>query len=171
MALCCCLTRKDTCIQIFSIGSAELTFIWYLDKLNNCPSTKCSKVFRAILNVEAIQHLMLNGKRVRFRGALSRIVNVSLNSQNIYLCHRKPTNDGLFFVNNCYVSMLKLLASVFGCRWRGWKLIATWKIEAKLSSCFYASLKNRYWWPWFVFSLRINVISSFRCSKIMLWMD
>ena len=33
-----------------------------------------------------------------FKGALSRIINISFNSQNIYLCHRKPTNDGLFLL-------------------------------------------------------------------------
>ena len=40
------------------------------------------------------------------------------------------------FVNNCYISTLKLLASVFGCRWRGWKWVATRKIEAKLLKLF-----------------------------------
>ena len=32
------------------------------------------------------------------QGALSRIFSISLNSQNIYLCHRKPTNNGLFLL-------------------------------------------------------------------------
>ena len=32
------------------------------------------------------------------KGALSRISGIYLNSQNIYLCRRKPTNDGLFSI-------------------------------------------------------------------------
>ena len=32
------------------------------------------------------------------KGALSRIISISLNSQNIYLCRRKPTNNGLFLL-------------------------------------------------------------------------
>ena len=35
---------------------------------------------------------------IGFQGALSRISSISLNSQNIYLCHRKPTNNGLFLL-------------------------------------------------------------------------
>ena len=31
-----------------------------------------------------------------FKGALSRIFSIYLNSQNIYLCREKPTNNGLF---------------------------------------------------------------------------
>ena len=31
-------------------------------------------------------------------GALSRIISISLKSQNIYLCHRKPTNNDLFLL-------------------------------------------------------------------------
>ena len=34
----------------------------------------------------------------RFKGALSWIISISLNCQNIYLCQRKPTNDGLFLL-------------------------------------------------------------------------
>ena len=109
--------------------------------------------------------------RTIFKGVLSRIISISLKSQNIYLSHRKSTNNGLFFVTNCYISMLELLANVFGCRWPGWKRIATWKIEANFSSCFHASSENRYLWLWYAFSLRIEVIYSFRCSKIMFWMD
>ena len=30
--------------------------------------------------------------------ALSQIISISLNSQNIYFCHRKPTNSGLFLL-------------------------------------------------------------------------
>ena len=33
-----------------------------------------------------------------FKGALSRIISVSLRSQNAYLCHGKPTNNGLFLL-------------------------------------------------------------------------
>ena len=62
---------------------------------------------------------------VRIKETLSRIFSFSLNNQNTYLCRRKPTNNGSFFVNNCYISPRKLLASVFGCRWPGWKRIAT----------------------------------------------
>ena len=40
--------------------------------------------------------------------------------------------------------MLKLLASVFGCRWTGWKwiFIATLKIEAKFFKLFPPVFKN-----------------------------
>ena len=41
---------------------------------------------------------MGSGSAAYFKGALSRIINISLNSQNIYLCHRKPTNNGLFLL-------------------------------------------------------------------------
>ena len=34
----------------------------------------------------------------RVKGALSRIISIFLNSQNIYLCHRKPTNNSLFLL-------------------------------------------------------------------------
>ena len=40
------------------------------------------------------------------------------------------------FVNNCYVSVLRLIASVFGCRWPRWKRVATREIEAKLFNLF-----------------------------------
>ena len=33
-----------------------------------------------------------------FKGALSRIISISLNSQNIYKCHKKPTNNGLLLL-------------------------------------------------------------------------
>ena len=58
----------------------------------------------------------------KVKGALSRIISISLHSQSIYLCHRKPTNNGLYFVNNWCISALKLLESVFGCRWPGLQL-------------------------------------------------
>ena len=41
------------------------------------------------------------------------------------------------------------------------------KSRLNFSSCFHASSENRYLWPWYVFSLRIEVVASFRCSKIM----
>ena len=59
-----------------------------------------------------------------FKGALSRIISVSLRIQNAYLCHGKPTNNGLFLLTIA-ISMQEQLASVFGCRWPVWKLIAT----------------------------------------------
>ena len=131
-------------------------------------------------------------QNVGIKGALSQIFSISLNSQNIYLGFRKPTNNGLFLLTiailvpwncqrvslaadgqdgnglqleklrlncqvvferlrftamvtysfhlysrsrqstNCYISAMKLLPSVFGCRWPGWKRVTTWKIEAKL---------------------------------------
>ena len=33
-----------------------------------------------------------------FKGALSRRFSTSLNNQNMYLCRRKPTNNGLFLL-------------------------------------------------------------------------
>ena len=48
-----------------------------------------------------------------------------MNIQNIHLSR-----------GNCDVSALKLLASVFVCRWPGWKMITTRKIEAKLFKLF-----------------------------------
>ena len=32
------------------------------------------------------------------KGVLSWIISISLNSQNIYLCYRKPTNNGLYLL-------------------------------------------------------------------------
>ena len=40
----------------------------------------------------------LEGLVQRFKGALSWIISTSLNSQNIYLRHRKPTYNGLFLL-------------------------------------------------------------------------
>ena len=45
------------------------------------------------------------------------------------------------------------------------------KLRLNVSSCFHAPSENRYLWPWNVFSLRFEVISSCRCSKIMFSMD
>ena len=36
--------------------------------------------------------------QVRVKGVLSRIFSISLNSQNKYLCRRKPTNNGQFLL-------------------------------------------------------------------------
>ena len=42
---------------------------------------------------------VLSEIKVHFvKGALLRIISISLNSQNIYLCHRKPTNIGPFLL-------------------------------------------------------------------------
>ena len=41
------------------------------------------------------------GKKLQvsaIKGVLSRITSISLKSQDIYLCHRKPTNNGLFLL-------------------------------------------------------------------------
>ena len=79
----------------------------------------------------------MNAKLSRFKGALSRISSISLNMQPKYIfVSRETYTQWPSFVNNCYISTLKLLASVFGCRWRGWKRIAPWKIEAKLFKLF-----------------------------------
>ena len=54
----------------------------------------------------------------RLKG-LCQGLNRFLNSQNIYLRHGKPKNNGpvLSFITNCYIRALELLTSVFG--WNG----------------------------------------------------
>ena len=43
--------------------------------------------------------IMFKGQETpAIKGALSRILTITLNSQTIYLCHRKPTNNGLFLL-------------------------------------------------------------------------
>ena len=56
----------------------------------------------------------------------------------MYICAAGNLQIMAHFVNNCYISTLKLLGSLFGCRrlWPGWKRIETWKIEAKLFKLF-----------------------------------
>ena len=53
-----------------------------------------------------------SGLTQSLKRALSRIIRMPLNCQNTYLCHRKPTNNGPFLLTYCYISTLKLLASV-----------------------------------------------------------
>ena len=38
----------------------------------------------------------------RFKGALSRIFSISLNSQNVYLCRAKPKNLNLFLLPSAF---------------------------------------------------------------------
>ena len=44
------------------------------------------------------QNFRPDNKEKVFKGVLSRIISISLESQNKYLCHRKPTNNGLFLL-------------------------------------------------------------------------
>ena len=76
--------------------------------------------------------------------ALSRIISISLNSQNIYLCRRKPTNNGLFLLTIAILvprnfSQLSLAAD--GQDGNGLQLE---KLRLNFSSCFRASSNNRY---------------------------
>ena len=79
---------------------------------------------------------------INFKGALSRIFNRFSNSQNLYLWRREPKNNGPFFINNCFIKLLKLLTSIFGFGLLGWKWIAAWKIKAKLSKLFQSVFKK-----------------------------
>ena len=51
-----------------------------------------------------------------FKVDLPWIFCISLNSQKICLCHRKPENDGPVVVTIAIFSVLQLLTIVFGCR-------------------------------------------------------
>ena len=91
---------------------------------------------------------------IRYRRRLKIFENfllaISLNSQNIYLCHRKPTNNSLFLltfaVSVCWNCEQVSLAADGKDRNELQLLIKNF------SSCFHASSKTWYEWPWFVHS-------------------
>ena len=64
-----------------------------------------------------------------------------------YLCRENPKSNGPFFVNNCYIRILKLFTSIFGCRWPGWKWVATWKEMrcSKTRKSFSLVLTTNHW--------------------------
>ena len=79
-------------------------------------------VLLLVMNVDWKWHMLRLAKRILFyqskihgyncllKGAQSRIISISLKSQNIYLCHRKPTNNGLFLLT---IAILKIEAKLF----------------------------------------------------------
>ena len=54
------------------------------------------------------------------KGALSRIFSISFKEPQYDLCRGKPKSVP-FLLTSAVFSALKLLATVCGCRWPGWK--------------------------------------------------
>ena len=74
-----------------------------------------------------------------------------------------------YFVNNCYISDLKLLTSVLAADGEDGNMVQLGKLRLTVVKLFPRILKKIDFnsCGLIVFSLRIKVISSFRCFKIM----
>ena len=82
------------------------------------------------------------GKLLNLKGLCHRLFSISLNNQNIHLCHGKSENNGPFLLTIPVLKRQKLLASVFGCRWPGWKRITAENCRLNFSSCFQVHLQK-----------------------------
>ena len=69
----------------------------------------------------------------------------------------KTQKYGSTFVSNYSTSALIVKIGVLGCRWPGWKWIASWKNEATVFK-FIASVSENslQFWLWFVFSCKFT---------------
>ena len=69
----------------------------------------------------------------------------------------KTQKYGSTFVSNYSTSALIVKISVLGCRWPGWKWIASWKNEATVFK-FIASVSENSlkFWLWFIFSCKFT---------------
>ena len=120
-----CFFRKSTGIR-FCSGISNSS--WNLKTIFNLLN-QSEQICGLQVEVQGVSRFVL-------KGALSRIIRISLNSQNVYLFHRKPTNNGLFLLT---------IETVSKCHWLQMARMETdcnLKIEAKLS--FHVSSKNQY---------------------------
>ena len=79
-----------------------------------------------------------------FEGDLSRIISICWNSQNIYFCHRKPTNKGLFLLAIAVLVCWNCKQVSLAADAQDGNALQLENLRLNFSSCFQAFSKNRY---------------------------
>ena len=81
----------------------------------NCANSHCNAT--STVQIVSAMLLLLCKCPIKYllKEALSRIINISLNSQNIHLCHRKPANNGLFLL--AIAILVNYAKTVSKCLW------------------------------------------------------